>query len=191
MTRPLPGRAERVRGEEEEEQRTSHEDGIDGPRTPRPHRRQRQFGLPAPPLLASLLLALIWAQTASAVFLSFDNCLSDGYKYTSHLQDGNAQLQWVPMNLSATYDQNTLVLNVWGNVTGKAGDGTLPAWNSTEWDDPEAALLGKIVNEPSNITTLYSKVEVATYKPYSNNAAFCDSIMNGSCPLGPVFKDLP
>lgn len=144
-------------------------------------------------MLASLLIPFLWIQTATAVFLPFENCLSDSYIYTNH-QDGDAQLQWVPVNLSATFDLDNpthrLVVTVWGNVTGKAGDGTLPPSNSSEWKDPEGALLGKILDEPANITTLHSKVEVATYEPYSNDSAFCASIMNGTCPLGPVWDNV-
>lgn len=112
------------------------------------------------------------------------------------MPDTWTQLQLVPHFVDAVFDQanssNNLTVTVWGNVTGKAGSGDLPAWNSSDWDDPAKALNGKILNNPNtvNLTTLHSKVEVATYTPMVSDTIFCDSINNGSCPLGPVFNEL-
>ncbi|KAK9421614.1 hypothetical protein SUNI508_05544 [Seiridium unicorne] len=106
------------------------------------------------------------------------------------------QLQWVPAFVDAVFDlddpEHMLTVTVWGNVTGRAGNVTIPAWNSTDWDDPTKALEGKIANQPANgnLTTLHTKVDVATYTPWTSDRNFCDNINNGTCPLGPVFHPL-
>jgi hypothetical protein len=144
-----------------------------------------------------LLASLLCFQPVTAALLSFQNCLSDDYIYTAHLQDPQStQLQWVPKFLDAKFNLNNdtypLTVTVWGNVTGRVGSESIPAWNSTDWQDPTKALAGKIQNSPNanNLTTLHSKVDVATYTPYSSDRNFCDNINNGSCPLGPVFSQL-
>ncbi|KAI4591957.1 hypothetical protein KJ359_012032 [Pestalotiopsis sp. 9143b] len=157
--------------------------------------RRGSLVYPEPELeLAPSMLCL---QTVSAVQVSFDNCLSDDYVWTSHLSDPNStQLQWVPEFVDATFDHDddihTLVITVWGNVTGRVGSSDIPAWNSADWDDPTLGLNGKIQNKPNaaNLTTLHNKIDVATFTPYLSNENFCDNINNGSCPLGPVFKEL-
>ncbi|KAI1844317.1 hypothetical protein JX266_009608 [Neoarthrinium moseri] len=142
---------------------------------------------------AALLGPLLLAPTVSAVFLPFDNCLPDNYIWYNK-DDGTAQLQWVPVQLDAKFDledPNNLLITVWGNVTGKVGTDPLPPWNSTEWINGTQSLLGKIQDEPiqKNATTLHSKVDVASYKPFSSDRSFCENIQNGSCPLGPVWDD--
>lgn len=147
-------------------------------------RRRHNYGTLS---TSSVLLASVLSlQTVSAVLVPFDNCIADDW----------TQLQWVPMFADAVFDQtnssNNLIVTVWGNVTGQAGSGTLPAWNSSDWNDTTKVLNGKILNNPNNanLTTLHTKVEVATYTPMSTDRNFCDNINNGSCPLGPVFSEL-
>ncbi|KAI1107893.1 integral membrane protein [Jackrogersella minutella] len=133
--------------------------------------------------------------------VAFDNCLQDNYIYSNQAPE-DVQLQWVPLHVDAVFDtvnpSHNLMVTVWGNVTGRAGSDPIPAWNSSEWDDPMSALNGKIQNEPDpnapaaqrKVTTLHTKVDVLTYEPYSLNANFCDNLINGTCPLGPVFSNI-
>ncbi|XDG06680.1 hypothetical protein ABKA04_006295 [Annulohypoxylon sp. FPYF3050] len=149
----------------------------------------------------SSLVACSWIRTASAVMVPFDNCLDSNYIY-SNQPEGEAQLQWVPLHVDAVFDTedpaHNLMVTVWGNVTGRAGSDALPAWNSTDWDDPNKVLNGKIQNEPDQsvpaaqrkVTTLHTKVDVLTYEPFVSNVNFCDNLINGSCPLGPVFSNI-
>ncbi|KAH8675519.1 hypothetical protein BX600DRAFT_371799, partial [Xylariales sp. PMI_506] len=140
------------------------------------------------------LVPFLLFTSAAAVLLPFENCLPDNYIYTNQ-PAGEAQLQWIPLHLDAVFDlddgNHNLRVTVWGNVTGKIGNGTLPAWNNaTAWDDPNE-VDGKISNRGDSsglATTLHSKVDVATYEPYIANVNFCDNLVNGSCPLGPVFN---
>ncbi|KAI1382335.1 hypothetical protein F4677DRAFT_23420 [Hypoxylon crocopeplum] len=147
------------------------------------------------------LVACSWIRTASAVFVSFENCLPDNYIYTKQPAE-EVQLQWIPLFVDAEFDtenpSHNLRVTVWGNVTGRAGNTTpLPPANSTEWDDPDQALDWKIRNIPEpnapadqrKVTTLHSKVDVSTYEPFVANLNFCENILNASCPLGPVFND--
>lgn len=149
----------------------------------------------------SSLVACSWIRTASALMVPFDNCLDSNYIY-SNQPEGEAQLQWVPLHVEAVFDTedpaHNLMVTVWGNVTGRAGSDALPAWNSTDWDDPNKVLNGKIQNEPDQsvpaaqrkVTTLHTKVDVLTYEPFVSNVNFCDNLINGSCPLGPVFSNI-
>ncbi|KAI1132303.1 integral membrane protein [Nemania abortiva] len=142
-----------------------------------------------------LLLACSALPLVSAARISFDNCLSDGY-----ISSNPTQLQFVPLVADAVFEANgdnhNLLVTVWGNVTGRVGDSEIPAWGSPEWDDPnsQTALNGKIQNTIEhglsvyNATTLHSTVDVLNYRPYSHDAYFCQSLINGSCPLGPVFN---
>ncbi|KAI1143369.1 integral membrane protein [Hypoxylon sp. FL0543] len=152
--------------------------------------------------ILGILVVCTWICTASAVMVPFENCLDSKYIYTNQ-PAGQAQLQWVPLHVDAVFDTenpaHNLRVTVWGNVTGRAGNDPLPPWNSSDWNDPTLALNGKIQNEPDlnappaqrKVTTLHSKVDVLTYQPYVSNSNFCDNISNGSCPLGPVFEDIP
>lgn len=161
----------------------------------------RNFGIPSLSRIAvGSLVACTWIRTASAVKVAFDNCLDSNYIYSNQLPE-QVQLQWVPLYVDAKFDtenpNHNLIVTVWGNVTGRVGTDPLPPWNSSVWDDPSEVLNGKIQNEPEpnlpanqrKVTTLYYKVDVSTYEPYHNAVNFCDNILNGSCPLGPVFKD--
>ncbi|KAI1259646.1 integral membrane protein [Xylariaceae sp. FL1019] len=148
--------------------------------------------------VALVLLASARFPTASAARIEFENCLDDGYIYTS-VSPEQAQLQFVPLAVDAVFDAKTnshnLQVTVWGNVTGRVGDAVLPASNSSEWNSSTGALDGKIQNTIEqgltqfNATTLHSSVEVLSYQPYENDAYFCKSLLNSSCPLGPVFND--
>ncbi|KAI1470079.1 uncharacterized protein F4812DRAFT_421448 [Daldinia caldariorum] len=151
-------------------------------------------------VIVGSLVASTWICTASAVNVTFNNCLDSNYIYSNQPAE-QVQLQWVPLYADAKFDtqnpNHNLIVTVWGNVTGRVGVDTLPPWDSPRWNEPDQVLNGKIQNEPEpnlpaaqrKVTTLYYKVGVATYEPYHNTVNFCNNIINGSCPLGPVFKD--
>ncbi|KAI5866443.1 integral membrane protein [Durotheca rogersii] len=147
-----------------------------------------------------LLVACLWIRAASAVLVRFDNCLPENYVYTNQALE-NVQLQWIPMFVDAKFDtvnpSHNLRVIVWGNVTGRVGSDPLPPPDSPSWQDPRGALNGKIVDVPvpnapddqRKVTTLHTKVDVLTYEPHTENLNFCQNILNGSCPLGPVFDN--
>jgi hypothetical protein len=163
---------------------------------------------PGRPLFIATLLLLACSSIplVSAVIVPFDNCLPDGYIHTDKtIPPNKVQLQFVPLVVDVVFDAHgegqihNLLFTVWGNVTGRVGDAVLPPPGDPEWNDPksEAALSGKIQDTIEhglpeyNATTLHSTIDVLNYRPYSNDAYFCSSLLNGSCPLGPVFNNTP
>lgn len=147
-------------------------------------------------VLASLLILLLTIEItpASAAFINFQNCLSESYQTQTPLS-----LQFVPLYVNAVFNRTdpsfNLNVTVWGNVTGSGPDPlvNLPPANNTEyWDNP-ANTQGKIQDIPDPslakplLTTLFNKVNVLTYEPFSQAVDFCDQLINGSCPLGPSF----
>ncbi|GAW22802.1 hypothetical protein ANO14919_123450 [Xylariales sp. No.14919] len=171
-----------------------------------PSRLQRPLlrGVSAPSLPIALLL-LACTPLVSAVLIPFDNCLSENYISSNEdIAREDVQLQFVPLVADAIFEadgeNHNLLVRVWGNVTGRVGDAALPSPGDPKWDDPQEALAGKIENTIErgllvyNATTLHSTVDVLNYRPYSHDTYFCQSLLNGSCPLGPVFDqidDLP
>ncbi|KAI1824456.1 integral membrane protein [Xylaria intraflava] len=150
-----------------------------------------------------LLLACSVVPLAAAVQVPFDNCLSENYIVSNdRIPTNEIQLQFVPLVADAVFDaggdqNHNLLFRVWGNVTGRVGNAVLPPPGDPAWNDPssQAALNGKIQNtieqglSTYNATTLHSTVDVLTYRPYTNDAYFCQSLLNGSCPLGPFFNE--
>jgi hypothetical protein len=107
-------------------------------------------------------------------------------------------MQWVPLYAEAFFDlkndSHNLQLTVWGNVTGARTTGELPPADDPYWKDPNKTN-GKIVQIPEQgfetATTLIRKVEFLSYRPFYDNADFCDKgLVNGSCPLPPVFGEV-
>lgn len=143
-------------------------------------------------LIASLLII-----PASAVFVEFQNCLSEGTQNNEPLE-----LQWVPLFVDAKFDtvnkSHGLLVTVWGNITGStvgtAPRLVLPPANDTEyWSGNSTLNGGKILDLPfpegaAKYTTLSNKVNVLTYEPYSKDVEFCNYLINGTCPLGPRFN---
>lgn len=139
-------------------------------------------------LLAVLLNCLI--SPASAVFIKFQNCLSQDY------QNGNS-LQFAPLYVDAIFNatdpSHNLNVTVWGNVTGSLPPVILPPGSNTSYWDNANNTDGKIVDvdDPSGVnkkTSLFRKVTVLTYQPYQSPVVdFCENLINGTCPLGPVF----
>lgn len=161
---------------------------------PIPRRRQHRIFS----TLGYLLVIIgLWIGPASAAFIEFENCLSESVQ-----NDTPKQLQFTPYFVNAIFNttdpSHTLRITVWGNVSG-SGPTTkvvLPAWNNTDyWNSNQTAQGGKIVDIPDptltnpKLTTLFNKVDVLTYEPYSNAVDFCQQLgKNFSCPLGPVFS---
>jgi hypothetical protein len=170
-----------------------YDPSIFAPRTekPPPSSRRRRFHTPS---YLPLLTVLLGAVPTSAVFVKFENCLSEGVQTNSPLQ-----LQFVPMFMDAKFNttnpENALQVTVWGNVTGSGTDQlvVLPPLNDPYWDSNQANLGGKIQDEPDptaaspKLTTLTNKVNVLTYEPWSQAVDFCAQLINVTCPLAPRF----
>ncbi|KAL7629201.1 hypothetical protein AAE478_000721 [Parahypoxylon ruwenzoriense] len=156
---------------------------------------------PPSSIMLGFLVACFWIHAVSAVMVPFDNCLPENYIYTNQPPE-QVQLQWIPLFVEAEFDtvnpNHNLKVTVWGNVTGRVGSDPLPPPGSANWSDPNLALNGKILDVPfpnapadqRKVTTLHTKVDVMTYEPYVSNVNFCQNILNGSCPLGPVFDNV-
>lgn len=162
-------------------------------RPPRSRRKRRIS--PALHLLATFVLLCIasWLPLASAVFVDFENCLQNVY-----LRDEarSPYLQFTPMYVWATFDTvnpaHRLNVTVYGNVSGQAQFGQLPGPTDERWSDPNNTF-GKIVNldqQNNKYTTLFWDNKVLTYSAWSSPPdQFCLSVINGTCPLGPVFPE--
>jgi hypothetical protein len=155
--------------------------------------RQRRSILPVIitqlPLIAFLVTLL--ASPISAAFVKFDNCLDESVTESKPLK-----LQFIPLHFYANFDNSnhshTLNLTVYGNVSGSAQQGPLPPPDDPQWNN-SSDTLGKIVSvDPAwktNVaTTLSTKVNVLSFTPYSNLTYFCDQLVSGSCPIGPVWS---
>ncbi|CAL3962205.1 unnamed protein product [Diplocarpon coronariae] len=145
-----------------------------------------------------VLVATIWVAPASAVFVEFQNCLSAGTQNNLPLE-----LQFVTLFVDAVFNttdsNHPLQVTVWGNVTGSTVGSSprliLPDGNNTDyWNSNRTENGGKIVNIPypdlanPKLTTLSNKVNVLTYQGWNTDVDFCESLINGSCPLGPRFN---
>ncbi|KAI9680918.1 MAG: hypothetical protein M1829_000998 [Trizodia sp. TS-e1964] len=140
-----------------------------------------------PMLLWTLLLCSILCSQARAAFVSFENCLDPIIINSSPLQ-----LQFIPSVAAATFNttdsSHNMNVTVWGNVSGSATPLTpLPPPTDRSWTNPNITV-GKIADiEGTVASTLSSKVTYLSYTPYQNYSRFCDQLINGTCPLGPVF----
>ncbi|KAJ4203503.1 hypothetical protein NW767_004999 [Fusarium falciforme] len=147
-------------------------------------------------LSTNLIIAILFAlhiSSAHAVRVSVSNCLDDSYRFHDPVL-----MQWVPLYAEAFFDlkndTHKLQLTVWGNVTGARTTGELPPADDPYWKDPNKTN-GKIVRVPEQdfdtATTLIRKVEFLSYRPFYDNTDFCDKgLVNGSCPLPPVFGEV-
>lgn len=147
-------------------------------------RHLRVFGLL--PTVLLLILAAVIPRTEAA-FINFTNCLSQAILNS----DDPQQLQFVPLFFNAVFNEtdprHNLNITVYGNVTGQATIGDYPPPNDPSWSDPTNPF-GKIVNATVNYTTMFATYDVLTYTAYDAPATqFCPSVLNDSCPLGPLF----
>ncbi|KAF2168437.1 hypothetical protein M409DRAFT_53116 [Zasmidium cellare ATCC 36951] len=141
-------------------------------------------------LALALFLALqsLFASVQGA-FVTFENCLPSSYTDTNP-----PRLQFTPYFVDATFIQDSthnLSLTIYGNVSGQQFTGDYPPPDSPLWRDNQSAL-GKITNEGSGgakLATLTADYTVLTFTAYDNGGeAFCGTLVNGSCPLGPYFS---
>ncbi|KAL9093054.1 MAG: hypothetical protein Q9165_004192 [Trypethelium subeluteriae] len=149
----------------------------------------------APISFAKLLcISAVVAPCTNAALISFQNCLDPDIVNYSPLQ-----LQWIPYFFDASYIHNgtsyNFNLTTYGNVSGQATQGPYPPPDSPDWADPNKTF-GKMVNVSATnnkITTFYTKIDVLQYDAWDNlpGEIFCDSIVQGRCPLGPSFNGSP
>lgn len=198
-SRPLPTPNQTARSFSREHRYLPSLSAMDsGRRRPRPRPPHSSFPSAASSILGMLLItfACLLIQPAAAVLIPFDNCLDSSYTQ-AETETGVPNLQWNALYVDARFDNqdpaHNLQIIVWGNVTGsytvKTND-TVPSPNDPSWNDPSSTF-GKILERPDekNLTTLQTRVNVLSYQPFYNRSAFCnDSLVNGSCPLAPVFK---
>ena len=138
--------------------------------------------------LMLIVLLISWIPPTYAALLSFENCLD-----AAVIESNPLQLQFVPLDVSVVFDlENSLHplnISVYGNVSGTANGESYPAPDDPQWSNPNDTV-GKIVDvDISNDrrSTLLPSVDVLSFSPYHEPSAFCDSIFQGACPLGPVF----
>jgi len=136
-----------------------------------------------------LLAMSLFVNPAQAVMVQFQNCLPESYQ-----NNVPTALQFSPLFVDASFDttgeMHNLHITVYGNVTGTYRNVTLPPSNDPAWTNPEITD-GKIENLPypgTKYTTLFNKINVLTYEPWSQNVNFCDQLVNGTCPLAPSFS---
>ncbi|KAI9821129.1 MAG: hypothetical protein M1827_003863 [Pycnora praestabilis] len=155
-------------------------------RSPRPTAmRSNAF---SPCLLVSLAICVL-ISPIHAVFLNFENCLPPGVVQSTPLE-----LQFVPLffqaNFNTTDPSHDLNVTVYGNISGQDTVGSYPAPDDPQWSNPNDTF-GKIVDlsaSNNKYTTLTSVFNVLSYTPYSAPPSrFCNSTVQGKCPLGPVF----
>jgi hypothetical protein len=141
-----------------------------------------------------VLIASMWIVPTSAVMIDFQNCLSESYQ-----SDTPLQLQFDPLFVNAVFNttdsSHNLNITVYGNVTGSSPLVVLPNSTDTDyWNSNQTNLGGKIENIPypppgaNFYTTLFNKVNVLTYEPWSDTVKFCDQLLNAACPLAPSFN---
>ncbi|KAL4801985.1 hypothetical protein BDV18DRAFT_68956 [Aspergillus unguis] len=141
-----------------------------------------------------------WAITAMVILgfltpvfgalLEFENCLD-----ASIIDSNPAKLQFVPLDVGVTFNMTNslypLDIVVYGNVTGTADQSAdYPSPEDEQWDDKNATT-GKIVDldvDNNQYSTLITSIRVASFTPYSEPSRFCDSLIQGDCPLGPQFQ---
>ncbi|KAK0392299.1 hypothetical protein NLU13_1795 [Sarocladium strictum] len=151
----------------------------------RARRRLRSF-------FSTFALATLAAGPATAVQIPFTNCLPDSYQ-----NNNPTLLQWVPLYADAKFDtessSHNLEVVIWGNVTGSRENVKLPPPGNPYWENNNETP-GKIIQNPEpdskdpRATTLIRRVNVATFEPWTQAVDFCRSaLVNGECPLAPVF----
>jgi hypothetical protein len=142
-----------------------------------------------------IFIASLWIIPASAVFIDFQNCLSQGYQ-----NDEPLQLQFDPLYMDAVFNttdpSHNLRITIWGNVTGSGPTNQVvlpPANDTAYWNSNQTNLGGKIEEIPDpdlaqpKDTTLFGKINVLTYEPWNEAVNFCTGLINATCPLGPSF----
>ncbi|PGH14537.1 hypothetical protein AJ80_05857 [Polytolypa hystricis UAMH7299] len=139
-------------------------------------------------LLASLLV--VFASTpANAAYVPFENCLEEAI-----VKSNPQQLQFRPLFVWASFtntpsESRKLSITVYGNVTGIATQEAYPPPDDPHWTDPKRTA-GKIVDldvDNNVYTTLTTRLDVVSFTPFTNRSRFCDSMVQGDCPVTPIF----
>lgn len=137
----------------------------------------------------TLVLVLLLTSSAQGAHVEFRNCLD-----RSIVSSKPRLLQFVPFNVSAVFNtsspRNNLNITVYGNVTGRATAEPYPAPDDPSWSNPNDTF-GKIpdLSETNNkYTTLFTSLNFLSYTPWTAEPSrFCESVIQGSCPLAPAF----
>ena len=136
-----------------------------------------------------LLLGLVHLQPVGAAFINFENCLNPNI-----INSNPPLLQFRPLFVNAAFNStaasHNINVTVYGNVTGKATQEQYPLPDDPQWANPNATL-GKIpfADKANNKQSTFDAIfNVLDYTPYDAPATgFCDTLVHGQCPLGPVF----
>lgn len=137
-----------------------------------------------------LLIAIVAIiEPATAASINFDNCMSP------ILISGN-RIQFRPIYVNATFNSSAashgLNITVYGNVTGQTLSPSLPAPSDLSyWQNPNETE-GKIPelsndNGSATLTTLKTTFNVLDYTLKHSRSGFCESLVQGKCPLAPSF----
>ncbi|KAJ5929823.1 hypothetical protein N7454_006773 [Penicillium verhagenii] len=137
----------------------------------------------------ALVFLISLASPTAAALLNFQNCLGKAVLDSSPLT-----LQYVPLDVGVWFNLSDplhpLNVTVYGNVSGTADQTTdYPSEDDASWNNPNVTE-GKIVDlDASNekYSTLLTDLEVLSFSPFTNASRFCQSVVQGECPLGPVF----
>lgn len=136
-----------------------------------------------------IMVLMLLVSPTHAVFHDFDNCLPESIVSSHPLL-----LQFVPLRVSVAFNSDDpphgLSITVYGNVSGTTDPGTpYPPPDAPQWSDPNSTF-GKIEDlsrSNNKYSTLLTKIDVLSYSPYSHASRFCKSVVQGHCPLAPVF----
>ena len=122
-------------------------------------------------MLMVVVMVFLLVSPVRAVLLDFDNCLDESVVNSSPLQ-----LQFVPLDVDVTFDLvdplRPLNVTVYGNVSGTTD---------------QHSRIEDLDVENNKYSTLLKSVDVVSFTPYSDAARFCDSVIQGDCPLAPVY----
>ncbi|KAJ5632072.1 hypothetical protein N7490_008411 [Penicillium lividum] len=129
------------------------------------------------------------ASPAAAALLTFENCLSK-----ATLDSNPLKLQYVPLDVGVWFNLSDplrpLNVTVYGNVSGTADQTTdYPSEDDASWNNPNVTE-GKIEDlDTTNYkySTLLTAFDVLSFSAFHNASRFCTSLVQGDCPLGPVF----
>lgn len=159
-----------------------------GLQSPSPPRASHSFGSCVRRriiLLVGLIqLLLIIVNPSSAALINFENCLSPD------IINNNTTLQFIPMFANAVFNTTTYSHNlnviVYGNITGGLNNNQNISPSDSYWNDTNQTY-GKIPDlGPAGVRTkLRTTFQVLGWTLFTAPTPFCDSTVNGQCPLAP------
>ncbi|KAH8429109.1 uncharacterized protein LDX57_006779 [Aspergillus melleus] len=158
----------------------------------RPPRRRRpaSMGRGVAWMWMLVVMVSVLVTSTGAVLLDFENCLGK-----SVIESSPLQLQFVPLDVAVHFDLvnplHALNMTVYGNVSGTADRrASYPSADDPQWTNPNETV-GKILDldtTNNKYSTLLTAVNVVSFSPYSDASRFCNSVIQGDCPLTPVFN---